>query len=221
MDSRPGQPVISSHTSHAKPNDSSKLILSEYGYDLELKQLMLTGYVDSDMLDRTAIVSLQMDLKPGDVLTCIVATPGGCMYNGLGIYDLLCWLRETKGVTIRMIGVGYIMSMGTVLIQAASPGERVLLPSTSLMVHLGHETIPPDTHPNERKRITAEFDRISDQAFAIVAARMGVTLEKWKKNHALDTYFSAEKAVSVGLADSIIELEVPRGEVKKRTRRKG
>jgi ATP-dependent Clp protease protease subunit len=118
-------------------------------------------------------------------------------------------MRDAEHVTLRMIGVGYVMSMGVTLMQAASEGERLLTPNATVMIHQGQETVPPDIHPNEHKRLAKEFSRVSNVAFGIVAKRMGMSVASWKKKHSYDTYFDAKAAIQAGLADQI--LEVPRG----------
>jgi ATP-dependent protease ClpP protease subunit len=179
--------------------------LYEYGIDTVNKRIMLTGMVSEDMLNRVIAATIRFDLKEGDVFTCDIATMGGCLYNGLGIYDLLQMLKA-RGVIVRMRAVGYVMSMGVTLLQAASPGERLLSPNCTTMIHQGQETVPPDIHPNDHKRLVKEFDRISKLAFVIIADRMGMSVTAWKKKHPYDTYFDAKGSIAAGLADRITEV---------------
>lgn len=178
--------------------------LFEYGIDVERRRILLTGQVSEEMLNRVLSAAARLNVSPGDVITCDLATVGGCMYNGLGIYDALIQLRK-RGAIIRMVGIGYVMSMGVTLMQAASDGERLLTPHATVMIHQGQETVPPDIHPNEHKRLTKEFGRVSKVAFGIIAGRMGMNVAAWKKKHAYDTYFDAEGAIKAGLADRITE----------------
>jgi ATP-dependent Clp protease protease subunit len=178
--------------------------LFEYGIDVDRQRILLTGPVGEEMLNRVLSAAARFDLGPGSIVTCDVATAGGCMYNGLGIYDALGRMRR-QGATIRMIGVGYVMSMGVTLMQAASEGERLLTPHATVMIHQGQETVPPDIHPNEHKRLTKEFGRVSKVAFGLIAGRMGMTITAWKKKHAYDTYFDAQGAIKAGLVDRITE----------------
>jgi ATP-dependent Clp protease protease subunit len=178
--------------------------LFEYGVDIERRRILLTGQVTEEMLNRVLSAAARFDVAPGALITCDIATVGGCMYNGLGIYDALVSMRR-RGAVVRMVGYGYIMSMGATLLQAASDGERLLAPHTTVMIHQGQETVPPDIHPNEHKRLTKEFDRIAKVGFGIIADRMGMNLPAWKKKHAYDTYFDAAGAIKAGLADRITE----------------
>lgn len=188
------------------------LSICEYGVDPESKVFLMNGPIDEEMLARTAAGLVAIKAAPGDMITIRLSTFGGCLYSGLGIYDLLR-LEQARGVKVRIVVAGFAMSMGTVILQAASKGERLLLQNATLMVHQGVETMPPDTHPEARKRTTKEFDRIGMAAAKILADRMDMTYTAWKKAHAYDTFFDATGAVKAGLADKIIEQEIVRVKV--------
>ena len=189
----------------------------EYGIDINKKTLLLAGPIGPEMLLRTTAAVDQMKLNSKDCLTVLLSSEGGSLYDGLGIYDLLKWVQFDTGCTVKIIGIGYVMSMAVTVMQAASEGQRFLMPNCSVMVHLGHETTPAEIHPAERERLVAEFDRIGKIAFTIVAKAMGMTYHKWKISHAYDTYFDADLAVRLGLADAILK-DTNSGNQKKRKR---
>lgn len=190
---------------NATQGSSSSIDLLHYGIDVPAKTLVLTGPVDSEMLWTINTGIRRIAPKAGDTMTFELSTPGGCLYNGLGIYDTLRRLRDERGVKVRIIGIGYVMSMGVTVLQAASAGERLLLPNTSVMIHQGHETSPPEIHPEERKRLTKEFDRVARLTFNILAEAQGMSFTAWKKAHQYDTYFDASGAVAAGLADRVYQ----------------
>lgn len=187
----------------SKEQDRSHIF--DYGIDLTNKTLMLAGPIGPELLLRTTAAIDQIKLNQEDCLTVLLSTEGGSIYDGLGIYDLLKWVQSEKKCCVKIIGIGYVMSMGAVIMQAATPGLRELLPNSTVMVHLGHETTPADIHPKERERLVSEFDRVGKIAFTIIADAMGMSYTKWKKSHEYDTYFDAESAVRLGLADRILK----------------
>jgi ATP-dependent Clp protease protease subunit len=180
--------------------------LYDYGVDVRSKTIVLPELVGTEMLWRVATGLKRIDPRPGDVVTIEMTTVGGSLYDGLGIYDRLSILRD-NGVLVRILGVGYVFSMGCTILQAASPGERVLTPNTALMLHQGQETLPEGITPDDRKRLTDEYDRIGKVSGSIVADAMGLSYAAWKKRCGKDTYFTAEQAVAAGLADRILTKE--------------
>ncbi len=193
------------HQQQSLSREPDKAYIFDYGIDLTNKTLLLAGPIGPELLLRTTAAVDQLKLSDTDCLTVLLSTEGGSIYDGLGIYDLLKWVQSEKKCKVKIIGIGYVMSMGAVILQAASQGLREILPHTTVMVHLGHETTPAEIHPKERERLVSEFDRVGKIAFTIIADAMGMSYHKWKKSHEYDTYFDAESAVRLGLADRILK----------------
>lgn len=195
--------------------EQNRTEIFEYGIDVDKKTLLLAGAIGPEMLLRTTAAIDQMRLSSKDCLTVLLSSEGGSLYDGLGIYDLLKWIQMDAGCKVKIVGIGYVMSMAVTVLQAATPGQRFLMPNCSVMVHLGHETTPAEIHPKERERLVSEFDRIGKIAFTIVSDAMGMSYHKWKRSHAYDTYFDADSAVRLGLADAILK-DTNSGKQKKR-----
>lgn len=180
------------------------LDLHEHGFDIETKTFLMMGSVDDQMLARTTSAFETFKRYQGEEVTILLSTEGGNIYDGLGICDLLDWYK-LQGMNISIIGLGYVMSMGSVILQCASPGMRFLLPSTTVMVHQGSQSLSTDGHPEEHKRTQKEFDRIRKIAFSRIAKSMGVkSYATWAKAHRFDKYYSADEAVAAKLADMVI-----------------
>lgn len=72
-----------------------------------------------------------LESKNKKPITVIMNNPGGDWYHGMAIYDAIkCSPCE---ITVRVYG--YAMSMGSVILQAAS--RRVMMPSSRFMIHYG------------------------------------------------------------------------------------
>lgn len=72
--------------------------------------------------------------KPGEVISIYINTPGGSVYDGLGLYDLMNFAKA-KGFIIRTVNIGKACSMGSLLLMAGTKGYRESLPNCSVMVH--------------------------------------------------------------------------------------
>jgi ATP-dependent Clp protease, protease subunit len=99
--------------------------------------------------------------------------------------------------------VGMAASMGAFLLSAGSPGKRLALPHSRIMIHQpsgGGRGQATDIE------ITAkEILRTRDELDQILAERTGQTIEKIKKDTNRDYYMSAKEAMEYGLIDQVIE----------------
>ena len=60
-----------------------------------------------------------------------INTPGGSVTAGLAIYDTMQFIKAD----ISTICVGMAASMGAVLLAAGTPGKRLALPNSEIMIH--------------------------------------------------------------------------------------
>ena len=63
----------------------------------------------------------------------LMNNPGGDWYHGMAIYDSI----KTSKSLCSIITYGYAMSMGSIILQAAS--ERIMMPNSRFMIHFGSE----------------------------------------------------------------------------------
>lgn len=153
----------------------------------------------SKFIKSITLLELLDQKKP---IILVINTLGGSVYDGLAIYDRM---RESP-CPIIAFGYGSIMSMGAHIMQAAD--KRFISPSSTIMIHDG-STSSGDVHPKVMK-VWADYDcKMNDRLHNILFGRMReknnkLTINKVKKMCLLDTVFTAEEAVNVGLADEII-----------------
>ena len=60
-----------------------------------------------------------------------INTPGGSVTAGLAIYDTMQFIKAD----VSTICVGVAASMGAVLLAAGTPGKRLALPNSEIMIH--------------------------------------------------------------------------------------
>jgi ATP-dependent Clp protease protease subunit len=140
--------------------------------------------------------------KEGEELTFTICTPGGDAYSMLAIYDLMCKLRQK--MTIKTVGVGQIMSAGVLLLAAGTPGHRFIGKSSQVMMH----TLKGTTHGHQFQ-LDAEMRQIrnmNDTYNNAITAETKMPLKKVrsimsKKN---DYFFTAEKAIELGIVDGYV-----------------
>lgn len=181
-------------------NEESTLWL-EHGVHLPSRALNMIGDINDEMLDRV-IGGLQLleCASPSEEIVVYLNTGGGDEIPGMAIYDLL--RMTTCPVTIMVTGMAY--SMGAIILQAASEGQRFMLPSSSLMLHTGERSYEGHSENVRREML---FDKVMDEVCdRVILERMRVkdptlNLGKLRDMLTLDTYLMPGEAIKLGLAD--------------------
>ena len=73
-------------------------------------------------------------VKNPEAITIFVNGPGGSIYAGLGIYDMIENVKAA-GITIKTRGIGIAASMQSFLLSAGTKGERKVFPNCTIMIH--------------------------------------------------------------------------------------
>ena len=145
------------------------------------------------------LVYLKNKLKKGDEITIMVNGPGGLIYSGLGIYDMIESIKNI-GITVKTRGIAIAASMQSLLLSVGSPGERKVYPNTTIMIH----------QPSSGTRGTItdmkidfkESERLKEKLHEIYI-KHGAS-EKIKELMERDCWLTAEQAIELGLIDGII-----------------
>jgi ATP-dependent protease ClpP protease subunit len=134
---------------------------------------------------------------PGKPIEIHMNSYGGSPYDMLRLYDdiLGCPCQ------VKFFGGGAIMSAATWIMAACD--ERYLYPHTTVMVHDGWSE---DEGKHTDTQISAAEDkRLQDLLYDIYAANSRMPREFWEDVCQRDLYMTASEAVSLGLADKIVE----------------
>jgi ATP-dependent Clp protease protease subunit len=138
-------------------------------------------------------------LTKSDEVTIMINSPGGSVYDGFGMIDLM----ECSRVKIKTVGIGLIASMASIIFTAGTKGLRTMTKNSFLMTHQFseyfegkyHQFVSARSHQDDlHKRFVDHFLRHS-------------TMTEKEINDILlnsnDTYISAEEAKRWGLCDVI------------------
>ncbi len=128
-----------------------------------------------------------------------VNSPGGSVYAGLGIYDVMQYIKAP----VATYCIGMAASMGALLLCAGEKGQRYSMPHARIMIHqpLGGARGQASDIEIQAKEILYLKDRLN----AIMARASGRSMEQVKKDTDRDNYLSAQEAVEYGLIDKVIE----------------
>lgn len=133
-----------------------------------------------------------------------INSPGGSVYAGLGIYDIMQYVSPP----VYTYCVGLAASMGALLLQAGEKGHRSALPHARIMIHqpLGGARGQCSDIQIQAK----EIQTLKDQLNGIMAKHTGMDLKKIEEATDRDNFLNPDEAIGFGLIDSVIQRNNPK-----------
>ena len=127
-----------------------------------------------------------------------INSPGGSVYAGLGIYDIM----QHVSCPVYTYCVGLAASMGSLLLQAGEAGHRYSMPHSRIMIH----------QPSGGAQGTAADIEIQAREILYLRAKMnelmgkhtGRPVEQIERDMDRDRFMSAEEAQAYGIIDNVI-----------------
>jgi ATP-dependent Clp protease protease subunit len=168
-----------------------------------LRDVYLIGDIEKDVA-RTTIERLrELASDSGKPINLYINSAGGNVTDGLAIHDAIQEL-VARGVQISVIVQGMAYSMGSVVLQAASPGRRLAFPHSWIMIHepakwAGWQSTTAAAQHLDRLK------QMQNQIYQIMSARSGRTLKQIiRDTRRVDFYLDAWRAKDYGLIDAVI-----------------
>ncbi|MDD0853795.1 ATP-dependent Clp protease proteolytic subunit [Halobacteriovorax sp. GB3] len=139
--------------------------------------------------------------NPEDPIHFYINSPGGSVYAGLGIYDIM----QHVSCPVYTYCVGLAASMGSLLLAAGEAGHRHALPHSRIMIHQ-----PLGGAQGQCSDIQIQAQEIQDlkdqlNGIYIKHSSKEMTMDKIVQETDRDNYLSPQKAIDLGIIDSMIE----------------
>ncbi|MDR2313464.1 MAG: ATP-dependent Clp protease proteolytic subunit [Spirochaetaceae bacterium] len=163
-------------------------------------------FLDGDIMDLTAdLVVAQLLFLDGQNtekdINLYINSPGGSVTAGLAIYDTIQHVKSS----VQTICLGQAASMAALILCSGSPGKRLVLPSSRVLIHQpwgGAQGQAADIGIQAR-----EILRLKKITIDIFARHTGRDPQQIALDMERDFYMSAEEAVSYGMADKVLMRE--------------
>jgi len=163
-------------------------------------------FLDGEINDVTAdlVVAQLLFLDGQDTekdVNLYINSPGGSVTAGLAIYDTIQHLKSD----VQTICLGQAASMAALILTAGTPGKRMILPSSRVLIHQpwgGAQGQARDIGIQSR-----EIIRLKKMIIEYFALHSGKTTEQIASDMERDFYMSAQDAVDYGVVDSILKRE--------------
>ena len=135
---------------------------------------------------------------PGKDIQMYINSPGGSVSAGMAIYDTMQFIK----CDVSTICMGMAASMGAFLLAGGTPGKRLALPHSTIMIHQ-----PSGGAQGQATEIQIVADRIQytkRMLNELLAANTHQPLEKIAADTERDYYMCAEEAKNYGLIDAVV-----------------
>ena len=171
-----------------------------YSRLLNERIIFLGDPVDDQIANLIVAQLLHLESEdPDKDISLYINSPGGQIYAGLAIYDTMQFIKPD----VTTICFGMAMSMGSLLLAGGTPGKRLALPNSRILIHQpsgGYQGQSADIeiHAQEILDLRSRMDEI-------YAQHTKQTVEKVHDDMDRDRYFKPEEAVEYGLIDRVIE----------------
>ena len=156
--------------------------------------------VTSDSANRIVAQLLFLEAEdPEKEIFLYVNSPGGSVYDGLGIFDTMQHIKPD----VHTVCVGLAASMGAFLLSAGAKGRRSSLRHSRIMIHQ-----PLGGASGQASDIRIQADEIlflKDRLNRELADRTGQPLDKIQADTDRDFFMSPQQAMEYGLIDNVID----------------
>jgi ATP-dependent Clp protease protease subunit len=161
-------------------------------------------FLSEEVNDTTAslVVAQMLFLEaqdPDKDISFYINSPGGSVTAGMAIYDTMNFVK----CDVSTICIGLAASMGAFLLSSGTPGKRIALPNSEIMIHqpLGGARGQASDIQIQAEQIL----RIKDRLNQILAKNTGKSVEQIARDTDRDHFMTAEEALQYGLIDKIYE----------------
>tara|TARA_Y100000114_G_scaffold153992_1_gene175081 strand:- start:3685 stop:4386 length:702 start_codon:yes stop_codon:yes gene_type:complete len=175
----------------------------------EARSIMFVGEVTeeraADLISALLVLSQTKapEAERAEPIKLYVSTYGGSADEMFGIYDVVNYCK--KFCDIETIGLGKVMSAGTLMLASGTKGKRKLGKHCRVMIHAVNGGQVGDIHnlQNELEQTVS----LQDSYIQALSHETNMTKRQIQTliNRKVNVYLTAEEAIEKGLADEILE----------------
>jgi len=174
----------------------------------EQRSIMFVGEVNeekaADLISALLVLSQE---KPGgeeeiDDIKLYISTYGGSAHEMFAVYDVMNYCKQF--CDIQTIGVGKVMSAGTLMLAAGTDGKRKLGKHCQVMIHAVNGGSIGELHSLENEM--EQMKNLQDTYIQCLSNETSMTKRQIQTliNRKVNVYLSADEAIEKGLADEVL-----------------
>lgn len=167
------------------------------------ERIIFLGTPVDDMVANIIVAQLLLldSENPEKDIMLYINSPGGSVTAGLAIFDTIQHIRAD----VSTICLGQAASMGAFLLAAGTPGKRMALPHSRVLIHqpLGGA----QGQATDIEIQAAEIVRIKKTLNEILAKNTGQSIKKIEKDTDRDYIMTPEEALEYGMIDKVVTID--------------
>ncbi len=137
--------------------------------------------------------------KPDSDISFYINSPGGEVNAGLAIYDSIQYIKPD----VQTICIGQARNIAAVLLSAGTPGKRIALPNSNILLRQPIGGIGGQAADIEIQ--TREIVRIKERLIDILAKHTGKDKKQIAQDTERDCYLTSKEALEYGMIDKTME----------------
>ena len=170
-----------------------------YSRLLNDRVIFLGEQIDDHVANSVVAQLLHLEsADPEKDISLYINSPGGSVTAGLGILDTMNFIKPD----VSTICVGMAASMASVLLAAGTPGKRLALPNSMIMIH--QPSSGAQGQQTDIQIVADETKYIREHMNELLAQYTGQSVEKINADTERDNYMRAQEAKEYGLVDKVI-----------------
>ena len=166
------------------------------------ERIIFLGTPVDDMVANLIVAQMLLldSENPEKDIMLYINSPGGSVTAGLAIYDTMQHIRAD----VSTICLGQAASMGAFLLSSGTPGKRMALPHSRVLIHqpLGGA----QGQATDIEIQAAEIIRIKKSLNEILAKNTGQSIKKIEKDTDRDYIMTPEEALEYGMIDKVVTI---------------
>ncbi len=171
-----------------------------YSRLLEDRIIFVGEPVQAGMVNSIVAQLLFLEKKdPDKDIIMYVNTPGGEVYSGMAIYDVMQYVK----CDVSTVCVGLAASMGSVILAGGAKGKRYSLPHSKIMIHQ-----PLGGAEGQATDIVIQAEeilKVKHMFIDLMAKHTGQKVETVANDMERNKWMNAEEAMKYGIIDKIIK----------------
>jgi ATP-dependent Clp protease protease subunit len=160
--------------------------------------IFVNGPVEDGMASLICAQLLFLEAEnPKKEIGMYINSPGGVVTAGLAIYDTMQYIKSP----VSTLCMGFAASMGSLLLMAGAPGQRVCMPNARIVLHQPSGGFQGQA--SDIARHAEDIIKMRQRIYELYAQHCGRTMEEVATALDRDNFLDAQEAKAWGLVDHV------------------
>ncbi len=168
---------------------------------LNQRIIVLSGEIDTYLCEFVKASLLFLEAESDEDITMYINSPGGSVYDGLGLLDVMEYIRPD----IITVNTGLCASMGAVILCSGTKGKRKALKRSRTMIHqpIGGGWMQ---QASDMEIEAKEINSLKKELYNIISTNTGQNYEKVFQDSDRNYWMNSKDALKYGMIDEVLDM---------------